>query len=190
MGGIKDTYQQTVYRLTPDGLGPFWWANKNSSDEVYQVGYFDQNSGTVESAANLFAFDTFWDLLVGINANNISISQTEFNINAGEIVDTNGLLSQINGLTVNQLNQIELNFDAVELCKKVGIYQLVRRLYVNDNLTLLELREILLYLGTEGKVTRTKVENDLTILLNNGDITQQQFDDFFVDWDNIVGTNI
>ena len=188
MGAIKDTYQLTVYRLTPDGLGSFWWVKADSNSNIYGIGYND-GVGTTENAQQLYAFNTFWDVLVGLNANNIAISAVDFNINVEEVSDKNGLLSQFQApaITNNQLGLIVQNFDHVELCKKLGVYQLVRRFYKQGHFTLIELREVLLYLGVNGKVKRQKVEGDLTILLNAGDITQQQFDNFFIDWDNIVG---
>lgn len=189
MGAIKDTYQQLVYRLTPDGLGPFWWASKDSNNDVYQIGYFDSLTGTVESTANLFAFDTFLGILQGLNNNNITISQVEFNINVEEINDAFALNQQFN-LNSAQLNGIAAAFDQELLCMKLGAYQLVRRFYLNGNFTLLQLRGVLLYLGQNNKVTKTKVFNDLAVLVNNGDITQQQLDNFESDWDLLVGTDL
>lgn len=189
MGAIQDTYQLTVHRLTPDGLGGFWWSTRDSNDNAYQIEY---TNAIVESAARMVHVDTFAQLLIAFSANNITLPQVELNINVDQVADREGLQAQFETplLTNVQIDQIPNFFDPAELCKLFGVWALVRRFFIRGHLTLQQLREILLYLGVEGKIGRPKAEQTIDYLLNNNNpqtnqpwITQVQADAFWIDWD-------
>lgn len=185
MGATKDSYTVTVNRLTGDGNGGYWWASIDGNSRVYLINYAGPTE-VVETTANVFHFNTFIALLSGMVTNSITLPQVEVKINVDEVADREGLQQQFN-LTPQQLGGIAANFNVVNLCKLFGVFQLVRRFFQNGNLTLPQLADILIYLGAEGKITQEKAEQVTGFLLLNGDITQAQYDSFWVQWANQVG---
>ena len=184
---IQDSFQVTINRLTPDGINGYWWLAVNGNTEVYLINFGGPNDIT-NSKATLYFTDTFVQLLTAMLNNGISLPALEVNINLDSVADQQGLQAQFTGLTSGQLDAIEANFDVVALCKLFGAFELVKKLYLNGNMTLAQLSETLLYLGEFRKITRQKAEAATGFLLLNGDITQAQYDDFWTQWDIQVGT--
>lgn len=185
MGAVKDSYQITVNRLTGDGNGGYWWIAADSNSRAYQVNYAGPGD-VVTNTANLFHFNTFLLLLSGMVTNSITLPQVEVNIDVESVAERESLNAQFN-LSPAQLNGIASNFDAEALCKLFGVFQLVRRFYQNGNINIAAFSRILIYLGQNRKITREKVAQTTGFLLINGDITQVQYDAFWVQWTNQVG---
>jgi len=184
MGATLSTTQITKYTLTPVGPGGYWWTAIGQGNTVYQINY---SQGTTESLAELYAVDTFWDLMVEMHTRGIGLPSVEIRINLEDIANRNGLMSQFTSLTGQQIDQIAANFNEVEIIKMLGVFPLLRKFYNRGHLTLLQVQNILIYLGKEEKITRMKAESAIKFLLNKGDITQPQADAFWVLWDAQVG---
>lgn len=185
MGAIKDTYTLTVNRLTGDGNGGYWWVAVDSNTKVYQINYAGP-SEIVSNAGTLYSYDTFISLLAALVANNISLPSVEVNINLNDVSEANSIQDQFD-LSPQQLDSIAANFDIVQLCNLFGIFQLIKLFYLNGNMTLSQLSQVLLYLGENGKITERKAEQVTGFLLLSEDITQAQYDAFWVSWVNQVG---
>lgn len=185
MGATAGSYQLTVNTLDGDGVSGFWWAAIDNSSRIYKIEYAGPNE-RVENTAPLFFVDTFLQLLSEMNTRSIGLPQVEVYINVDSIADRQSLQAQFN-LTPAQLNAIAQIFDEVALCRLFGVFELVKRFYLNGNLTLNQLSGIFIYLGQQRKISRQKIQNATSALLLAGDITEAQYNAFWVAWDDQVG---
>lgn len=189
MGFTTGSYQQTVYTITGDGNGGFWWASKDSKNVVYQIGY-EGGTATISAAAQLYGRTTFKQLITAFVQFNLSLPTTDVQINVENLQEQNNLLSQFQdpALTDADLQAIANFFNVEEFCKRFGVFLLVRRFFLLGLMTLVQLRDVLIYMGQQGKIGKPKAEQVLDFLLNNGTITKAQYDAFFVSWDKQVKT--
>lgn len=189
MGFTTGSYQQTVYTITGDGNGGFWWASKDSNDIVYNIGWMN-STATIRAGAQLYGRNTFKQLITAFVQNNLALPTADVQINVEDLQEQNNLMSQFQdpALTDADLQAIANVYDVEEFCKRFGVFVLVRRFFLLGLMTLVQLRNILIYLGQQRKINKKKAEQVLDFLLNNGTITQAQYNAFWVTWDNQVGT--
>jgi len=185
MAGIKDSFTQTVYRITPTGGSGYWWVAKDSLDEVIGLSY---STGITLKTVGLWKGDDFMEVMTAIVDNNINIKNVEINIDVEKASDKHGLVSQFQSpaLTSSDLTYLASNFNVPELCKKFGVYQLVRRFYKHGDINLANLQDILIYLGINKNLKREKIWDDILGLLYDDDITEAQFDAFWANWSSQV----
>lgn len=187
MGFVASSEQITVRKLEDDGNGGFWWVSLNGQGNTHGLGYI--GSGSVRHAGQLYGRNTFKQLMAAMIQNSVALPATDVSIDIEGASERHGLASQFRApqLTGSDLDTLAANYDPVDFLVKFGIFPLVRRFYARGLITLAQLGDVLIALGQQAKISRTKVENVTDSMLLASQINQNQYNAFWTRWDNEVG---
>lgn len=182
------TYNVPVTKLEGDGVNGYWWATPDGNGNLNRFSWASA-SESVEVAGTPVYADTFNLIMDAIYNANIAIADLEFNISIDNKVDQEQLDAQFQTplLTGANIDTLASRFDAVRLCKYLGVFILVRKMFNRSHLTFAQLKSTLIYLHKRDKVEKNKVENLMTNILAAGEITQAQYDNFWMDWNTEFG---
>lgn len=189
MGFTKTTEQVTIHKIQGDGLGGFWWIGLNAGGTVIRkAGYLDND--TIKQSNPLEGFGSFWDLTSYMITNNVGLPANDTGIKCDRAAGQNNITSEFQNASISNANLAIMaqTWPPVEYSKKMGLMLIPRRYYVKNHITWIECSEIFIYLGLNNKIAVGRVETSMNWLLNNSHITQQQHDDFWIDWAAQVGT--
>jgi hypothetical protein len=183
MAVTVSTYNLTITRLQPDGVTGYWWATKDGNSNLNKMSWATKDEPT-ETAGTVIYADSFFSIMQALQAANVALADLEFNISLDNKIEQQNLNAQFQSpaLTNSNIDTLAGWYNPVRLCKYLGVFILVRRMFNRSHLTFAQLETVLIYMGKRGKVDKTKVQTMLDNQLAQGEITQTQYDQFWINW--------
>lgn len=180
--------QITVYTIQGDGQAGYWWISV-ANGVTYALGYMAGTELVRIASAPIYGVNTFKQLMTEMVTRGITLPPNDVSINLDDVSDQHALAAQFSpsAISTAELTILFNHFDREELLVKFGLFPLVRRSFEEGLLTLLQLRNILIALGAQRKITRNKAEAAVTYLQTNNFITAAQASGFWTLWDAQVG---
>jgi hypothetical protein len=173
MAGLVEQITLPAWKVT----GACWRVMRKDDDTVVNIVYSDKELIT---PYRVYVADDLSDLLTKWKNNNLNVPASDIHIRVDRSIDKHNLNAQVDAIDLAWLDQ---NFNnLVKLCKVLGIVRLALRLFVDFQITLVELADIYLYFLQERKARRQNLESTTDWLANNGHITNAQKNAF---WANI-----
>jgi hypothetical protein len=183
MAVTVSTYNLTITRLEPDGVNGYWWATKDSNSNLNKMSWATASEPT-ETAGTVIYADSFFSIMQALQGASVTLADLEFNINLDSRIEQQNLNSQFQSPALTNANVDTLAgwYNPVRLCKYLGVFALVRRMFNRSHLTFAQLETVLIYLGKRGKVDKPRVETLMNNQLAAGEITQAEYDQFWINW--------
>lgn len=185
MGATKSTQNIQMRILTGDGLTGFWsYRRGNSGDEIKDMRYNGKDA-IVRTADKLDWAETFYGAIDDQKNSPLPATDQKTNVNTGPADHFQDPL-----MTSDNVDDIAGWFDPEEFCCKLGALLMVRRFFNNGHLNWSgnygDADDIYIYLGQKRKAEESEVLSELDLLLYEQSITQQQYNDFWIKWNNEV----